>query len=46
MAAEHHDAHGFDMRQHEQTWSSFMKLIQFSVVGIAVVLLLMAYFLT
>ncbi len=46
MAADQHDAHGFDMKQHNQTWNAFMKLLQYSVIGIAAVLLLMAYFLT
>jgi hypothetical protein len=46
MAADQHDAHGFDMKQHEETWSGFLKLLQWSIVGIAIVLLLMAYFLT
>jgi|GEM_PF-2546897 len=45
MAAEH-TAHDFDMKQHEQTWHGFLKLLRFSVAGIAIVLLLMAYFLT
>jgi hypothetical protein len=44
MAAEH--AHDFDLKQHEQTWHGFLKLLRYSVAGIAVVLLLMAYFLT
>lgn len=46
MAADPHDAYGFDMKQHEQTWNAFMKLLQWSVVAIAITLALMAYFLT
>ncbi|MCK6451099.1 MAG: aa3-type cytochrome c oxidase subunit IV [Alphaproteobacteria bacterium] len=47
MAAERHGgASEFDMSQHQQTWSGFCKLLLYSVIAIAVVLLLMAYFLT
>lgn len=46
MAAEQHGARDFDMKHHEQTWSGFTRLLLYAVVAIAIVLLLMAYFLT
>ncbi len=47
MAAEQHGSGSeFDMSQHMQTWSGFCKLLLYSVIAIAIVLALMAYFLT
>lgn len=46
MAAEKHGAGGFDLTAHQQTWKGFTRLLQFSVVAVAITLLLMAYFLT
>lgn len=38
-------ADDFDIRPHRETWSSFVKLANFSVVGIALLLIAMALFL-
>ena len=46
MASEHHGAGDFDLAPHRATWNAFMKLVLYSVVAIAIVLSLMAYFLT
>ena len=46
MASEHHGAGGFDLAPHTAMWNGFMKLVLYSVVAIAILLSLMAYFLT
>ena len=47
MAAEQHGSTpDFDMTPHLQTWHAFCHIIVYAVVGIAILLLLMAYFLT
>jgi hypothetical protein len=43
---EYATATGNDYVAHEQTYHSFIKLVKVSVIAIAVILILMAYFLT
>lgn len=38
-------AEEFDMRSHRQTWASFIKLANYGVVGVALLLIAMALFL-
>jgi len=38
-------AEDFDMRTHRQTWDNFIKLTNYGVVGVALLLILMALFL-
>ena len=38
-------ADGNDYREHEQTYLMFLALLKYSVIAIAIVLILMAYFL-
>jgi len=38
-------ADNFDMRSHRETWSSFIKLANYCVVGVALLLIAMALFL-
>ncbi len=38
-------ADDFDMRDHRETWSSFIKMSNYGVVGVALLLILMAIFL-
>jgi len=47
MAAEQQPtASAFDMTPHQQTWSAFCKLMKYGIIGVAIVLAGMAYFLT
>jgi hypothetical protein len=38
-------AEEFDMQAHRETWGSFIKLTNYGVVGVALLLILMALFL-
>lgn len=38
-------AEDFDMRAHRETWNHFIKMSNFGVVGVALLLILMALFL-
>lgn len=38
-------AEDFDMNAHRQTWGNFVKMTNYGVVGIALLLILMALFL-
>ncbi len=38
-------AEDFDMRSHRETWASFIKLTNYGVVGVALLLIAMALFL-
>lgn len=49
--AEHADveyasADGNDYAEHEGTYRTFVKLVKWHVIGLAILLMLMAYFLT
>ena len=44
-ALEQDAASGSDYAQHTATYLSFVKLVKWSVVGSAIILILMAYFL-
>lgn len=47
MATEQHGSTSdFDMSQHLQTWNAFCRLMLWGVISVAIVLALMAYFLT
>ncbi len=39
-------ADNFDLRPHQETWNGFCKLMLYSSIGVVVVLVLMALFLT
>lgn len=43
---EYATADGNDYAEHEGTYRLFVKLVKWHIIGIAIVLLLMAYFLT
>jgi hypothetical protein len=45
MAEAHGGAGGMDIRQNQEMWRNFTRLMLWSVIGIAVVLILMAIFL-
>lgn len=38
-------ADDFDMRAHRETWANFIKLANYGMVGVALLLILMALFL-
>lgn len=38
-------ADDFDIRAHQQMWSNFIRIANYSLVGVALVLILMAIFL-
>ena len=47
MAAEQHGTTpDFDLTPHQQMWNAFCKIVMTGVIVVAIVLLLMAYFLT